>query len=702
MKTFRAVFLAMSCAAALLLLAGSAGATTLTSPTGTTTTPVIEAESEGHVAVDIGGGLPRIECNSVLHGTVKSHGEAKPATAEITTLTFTGCTEGWHVTVLVRGLLSVSGGAGYNGAVTWSEATIEATRAGVTCRLKTANSFIGVMKGGSPAKLKLSGTMLFHSGSPTCGAGPFPLTGNYKVSSPSSLFVDGEPNEGETSAVLTVPTGTIATPLIKGASEGPVVLDFAGSSIECSAALEGEMTGHGENETAVGFLSSLAFSGCTEGWHVTAVTPGKLEIEWTSGYNGKVVSTGATIEVSAGGLICRYVTNNTTLGTITGGFPATIHLEAELPFHSGNILFCGGKPLLPTGSFKLTKPTSLYVDEEAEPAPTLTSPTGTSVTPTIKAESEGHITLDHPIANIQCQWAFEGTVKSHATAEGAKVPLSSISTTGCTESWHGTTITPGELVIDWSSGYNGTVTWTGGTIEMTRLGTTCRYKTASTHLGTMTGGSPATIHVEGKLPFHSGSSLCGTEAYSLTGSFKVTSPGSLYVDEVVEPASTFTSPTGTSVTPTVKAESEGHVLFETGVYNIQCQLSLEGTVESHNAEEGATLPLSSVSVSGCTEGWHGTMVSPGELNVQPTTGYDGTVTWSGGTLELTGPFGSACRFKAEGTHFGALTGGNPATFDVEATFLYHGGSPLCGTEAFPLTGALKVASPSTLYIDDAA
>lgn len=686
--------------AVLLANAGVASATTLTSPTGTATTPTIKAESEGHVAVDIGGGLPRIECSSTLQGTVESHGEGKPATTKLAVLTFTGCTEGWHVTVVIQGMLSISGGAGYNGAVTWTGATIEAIRAGVTCRLKTENNFMGVIKGGSPAKLKLSGSMRFHSGSPTCGAGPFTLTGRYKVSTPSALFVDGDPNEGETSAVLTVPTGTISTPLIKGSSEEDVVLHSLGS-VECASTLEGEMSGHGEGEPAVGFLSSISFSGCTESWHVTAITPGKLAIEWSSGYDGTVISTGATIEVIAGSLACRYLTNNTPLGTITGGAPATIHLEAELPFHSGNFL-CGGKAGKLTGSIKLTKPTSLYVDEEAEPAPTLTSPTGTSVTPTIKAESEGHVTLDHPIANIQCQWAFEGTVASHATAEGAKVPLSSLSTTGCTESWHGTTVTAGELVIDWSSGYNGTVSWTGGTVEMTRLGTTCRYKTQNTHLGTLTGGTPATIDIEGKLPFHSGSPLCGEEAYPLTGSFKVTSPGSLYVDEVVEPASTFTAPTGTSVTPTINAESEGHVVFETPLYEIECQLTLEGTVESHNGEEGATVPLSTISMSGCTDGWHGTMVSAGELNVQATGDYDGTVTWSGGTFELTGPGGYTCRFKAENVHFGALTGGNPATIHVATALFYHSGSPLCGTGTYPLTGSLKVSSPSALYIDDAS
>jgi hypothetical protein len=65
---------------------------------------------------------------------------------------------------------------------------------------------------------------------------------------------------------------------------------------------------------------------------------------------------------------------------------------------------------------------------------------------------------------------------------------------------------------------------------MTRSGTTCRYKSENTAIGTLTGGTPATIDIEGKLLPDGGSPLCGEELYPLTGSFKVTSPSSLFVD----------------------------------------------------------------------------------------------------------------------------------------------------------------------------
>lgn len=330
---------------------------------------------------------------------------------------------------------------------------------------------------------------------------------------------------------LTSPTGTVATPTIKAASEGHFVIDSPEfpPKIQCGLAFEGTVQAHGKNERAVTGLNSLTLTGCTNSWHVTVVSPGSLEVQWTNSYNGIVFWTGATFEATRFGFVCRFSTNETELGTITGGSPATVDLEGSLPFHSGSPL-CGSEPEV-TGDYKLTSPGSLYVDDDdPEPGTTLTSPTGTDATPTIEAESEGYVTLDHPIANIQCQWAFRGTNSSHGPEEEAKIPLSNLSTTGCTESWHGTTVAAGELAIDRTSGYDGKVTWSGGTVEMTRLGTTCRYKTENTTLGTLTGGSPATIDIEAKLPFHSGSPLCGEEAYSLTGSLELTGPGSLYVD----------------------------------------------------------------------------------------------------------------------------------------------------------------------------
>jgi hypothetical protein len=160
-------------------------------------------------------------------------------------------------------------------------------------------------------------------------------------------------------------------------------------------------------------------------------------------------------------------------------------------------------------------------------ATTLTSPTGTIATPTIKAESEGKVVLDG--LGFECDMTLEGTVESHGSEKPAVVPLSSLVQSNC-GTWQGFTNTPGKFEITWTSGYNGTVTWTGGTIEWTPFPQLyCRYKSTG-HFGTITGGSPAVIHINAVLDFEAGSSICEGPR-QLTGTLKITSPSSLYVDQ---------------------------------------------------------------------------------------------------------------------------------------------------------------------------
>jgi len=161
-------------------------------------------------------------------------------------------------------------------------------------------------------------------------------------------------------------------------------------------------------------------------------------------------------------------------------------------------------------------------------ATTLTSPTGTVATPAITGESEGEVLMH--VFEVRCNWAFEGSVESHGEAKPAVVALSTLTTSGCTNGWQAKTVSPGKFEINWTSGYNGTVTWTGATIETFLSGVICRYKTLNTHFGTITGGSTPTIDINAEIPFEGGSALCGQGARRLTGSLKVTN-ASLYVDQ---------------------------------------------------------------------------------------------------------------------------------------------------------------------------
>jgi hypothetical protein len=257
-----------------------------------------------------------------------------------------------------------------------------------------------------------------------------------------------------------------------------------------------------------------------------------LELESTKGYNGKVRSSGLTLVATRSGVSCYYKTDHTDIGKFTGGSPATIHLEAALPFHWGSEL-CGEGPTLLTGSYAVRGPTALFADSgpvEEVPGTNLTSPEGTVATPTINAKAEGHVVLDNPIATIQCAVNLEGTVASHGEGKSASGVLSALGFTGCTNSWHVTVGSPGSLDIHWTSGANGTVVSSGATIEATRFGVTCRYHTEVTDLGTLTGGSPATLDLAGSVFFHSGSFLCGEGATTWTGAYEISAPSSLYVD----------------------------------------------------------------------------------------------------------------------------------------------------------------------------
>ncbi len=174
---------------------------------------------------------------------------------------------------------------------------------------------------------------------------------------------------------------------------------------------------------------------------------------------------------------------------------------------------------------------SLLAFASSASATKITSPTGTTSTANGKVESEGHIVFHNPIAKIECAGSAASTVESHG---GAGVPatgnLSSLSFTSCTNSWHATVVTAGSSSINHTSGYNGSISTTGATIETTRFGMSCRYRTENTGLGTVTSGGPATVHIAASIPFHSGSPLCGSGATVLTGSLNGSTSTGFFID----------------------------------------------------------------------------------------------------------------------------------------------------------------------------
>src|SRR5690349_18147478 len=84
-----------------------ASATTLESPEGTIYTGSIAAQAEGHVVLD--NPIATIECASNISGESEIHGEGVTVSGSISALTFTSCTNNWHVTTVSAGALEVHG-----------------------------------------------------------------------------------------------------------------------------------------------------------------------------------------------------------------------------------------------------------------------------------------------------------------------------------------------------------------------------------------------------------------------------------------------------------------------------------------------------------------------------------------------------------------------------------------------------------------
>ena len=175
-----------------------------------------------------------------------------------------------------------------------------------------------------------------------------------------------------------------------------------------------------------------------------------------------------------------------------------------------------------------------FVGAGTASATELTSPEGTMVTAgtTITAKSEGHAVLDSIIGKIECNSEVSGpTGNTGGANETISGTISTLSFTGCTTATvH--VLKAGSLEIHSISGtHNGTLTSTGAEVTVETSGFHCIFTTKETDIGTLTGGSPATLDISATIPRTGGRSgaFCGGSA-PWTGSYEVTSPKPLFVD----------------------------------------------------------------------------------------------------------------------------------------------------------------------------
>jgi hypothetical protein len=165
---------------------------------------------------------------------------------------------------------------------------------------------------------------------------------------------------GSSSATTVTSTGGATTGNIQGYSIGHATLHNSIVSISCSVTLEGSVESHGSGVTAEGKATTVNISECTNEWVVDTVTKGTITVHWTSGNNGILTSSGTTAVATRAGLSCAYATSNTTVGTVTGGNPATLKLEMSVPRHGGSFL-CGGSTATLTGTGQSIGP--VFIDQ---------------------------------------------------------------------------------------------------------------------------------------------------------------------------------------------------------------------------------------------------------------------------------------------------------------------------------------------------
>jgi hypothetical protein len=156
-------------------------------------------------------------------------------------------------------------------------------------------------------------------------------------------------------------------------------------------------------------------------------------------------------------------------------------------------------------------------------AAVLTSPAGTEYTGEFDMTAESTMNVDYGVGSVTCtSGVLAGKVESN-TSTSASGKISSLSFSGCSSTVD--VLANGSL--SFASG--GTVTGNGSQITFSSFGVTCTYGWTGVQVGTLKGGTPATMTVSGTLPFLSGGLLCKKPA-TWSVAYKVTTPSTLLVD----------------------------------------------------------------------------------------------------------------------------------------------------------------------------
>jgi len=190
MKCVKILFSALVALAAFSAMVGTASATTLTSPKGTTYTSTLKFQSTGALTYTSAfGGFGTVSCKSSLFEVkVEKHGAGITVSGPVSGLTFSECSN--PTTVLKAGSLEIH-------SVNEKEATVTSKSTEIvwhgtlfgTCTFTTSSTgthygtLTTTASTGGQARLDLKASLASPCGTAT-------LEGSYSVVTPSTLYVD--------------------------------------------------------------------------------------------------------------------------------------------------------------------------------------------------------------------------------------------------------------------------------------------------------------------------------------------------------------------------------------------------------------------------------------------------------------------------------------------------------------------------------
>jgi hypothetical protein len=332
---------------------------------------LIEASTKAGAHSTVIGPLGiKVECASTFKGEVtNAGGELANVAGVVTSMSFTGCTNGYSVATLKTGTFSISSPSGGNGTLTLEgfETTVK-TPLGFNCIY--SGPVAVSLKGGAMASLLASSAPVPRTGHSGLCSSSGSWSVEYAVTAPEPLYVAEKAVPSTVlcksatdpcSAGNAYPKGTLIEASTKAGVHSVVTGPF-GIKVECASTIKGEVTNAGgELANVSGAVTSMSFTGCTNGYQVTVLKAGTFSISSPASGNGTLTLEGfETTAHTPLGFNCIY-SGPASLSLKGGAMASIVGSKASIP-RTGDSTLCGS-----SGSwsveYAVTAPEPLYVAE---------------------------------------------------------------------------------------------------------------------------------------------------------------------------------------------------------------------------------------------------------------------------------------------------------------------------------------------------